>query len=103
MKQTDRIAEMENICNMTEETLGKVEKALEEYSSNLKNMKKLFDYYGSTVWMKDYEDDSRGKFPKDLKRGVLSEDTIYDLILDNRELVRKMAGLIDHNIGKELL
>ena len=33
--------------------------------------------------MKDYEDDEAGKLPSDLKRGVLSEDLVYDLIRED--------------------
>ena len=40
----------------------------------------LIDYYESGQWLKDYEADERGELPRDLKRGVLSQDGIYDLI-----------------------
>ena len=43
--------------------------------------------------MKDFEDDEAGKLPQDLKRGVLSEDAVYDLITENRELVIRMLKL----------
>ncbi len=39
----------------------------------------LKDYYDSVQWLKDYECDERGELPADLKRGVLAEDTLYDL------------------------
>jgi len=39
-------------------------------------------YYNSPQWRKDFEADEAGKLPKDLKRGVLSEDGIYDLLSD---------------------
>ena len=34
--------------------------------------------------MKDYEADEAGKLPADLKRGVLSEDALFDLLEENR-------------------
>ena len=40
------------------------------------------------------EADEDGKLPADLKRGVLSEDGIYDLLSDNNELVSKLAEAI---------
>ena len=40
----------------------------------------LSSYYHSLQWMKDYEDDEAGRLPKDLKRGVLSQDAVYDLL-----------------------
>jgi hypothetical protein len=37
-------------------------------------------YYTSGQWREDYEADERGELPPDLKRGVLSQDTLYDLL-----------------------
>ena len=40
----------------------------------------LVDYYESGRWLKDYEADERGELPRDLKRGVLSQDGLWDLL-----------------------
>lgn len=40
----------------------------------------LSDYYSSYAWRRDFAADEAELFPKDLKRGVLSEDGIYNLI-----------------------
>ena len=45
----------------------------------------LNEYYTSGEWREDYEADERGELPPDLKRGVLSQDALYDL-LANAEL-----------------
>ena len=37
-------------------------------------------YYASGEWREDYEADERGELPPDLKRGVLSQDALYDLL-----------------------
>ena len=37
-------------------------------------------YYTSGQWREDYEADERGELPPDLKRGVLSQDALYDLL-----------------------
>ena len=42
----------------------------------------LLRYYESGQWLRDYEMDEQGLLPRDLKRGVLSQDGIYNL-LDN--------------------
>lgn len=39
----------------------------------------LKDYYSNGQWLHDYECDERGELPAELKRGVLSQDTLYDL------------------------
>ena len=35
-----------------------------------------------------------GKLPADLKRGVLSEDAVYDLMTEHRELLVRMLRLV---------
>ena len=42
----------------------------------------LRDYYDSGLWLLDYELDERGELPTDLKRGVLAQDTLYNLFSD---------------------
>ena len=41
----------------------------------------LMDYYFHGTWLEDYEADERGELPKDLKRGVLAQDTLYNLYI----------------------
>ena len=45
----------------------------------------LSKYYGSELWKLDFAADEVGKLPPDLKRGVLSEDGIWNLLSDYRE------------------
>ena len=42
----------------------------------------LEDYYTSGEWCEDYEADEAGLLPQDLKRGVLSQDGVYDLLAE---------------------
>ena len=39
----------------------------------------LRNYYENGQWMEDFQCDERGELPAGLKRGILSEDTLYDL------------------------
>ena len=57
-----------------EKKTAREEKELEAAAARLK------EYYESPLWREDFEADEAGKFPKDLKRGVLSEDGIYNLL-----------------------
>ena len=43
-------------------------------------------YYESVKWRKDFESDEAGLLPKNLKRGVLSEDGINDLLDEYKEV-----------------
>ena len=40
----------------------------------------LRDYYSGGQWLRDYEADERGELPADLKRGVLSQDGLWNLM-----------------------
>lgn len=42
-------------------------------------------YYTSSLWRDDYEADERGELPPDLKRGVLSQDGLYDLLEEKHD------------------
>lgn len=42
----------------------------------------LIDYYEKGQWLRDYESDERGEVPEELKRGVLSEDAVYNLLCE---------------------
>ncbi|MBQ7834490.1 MAG: DUF4298 domain-containing protein, partial [Ruminiclostridium sp.] len=44
---------------------------------------------------KDYEDDEAKKLPELLRRGVLSQDGIYNLLEQNKELLSEMAELAE--------
>ena len=47
---------------------------------------KLEAYYESPLWKEDFEDDEQGRFPAGMKRGVLSEDGVYDLLEEYAEI-----------------
>ena len=87
-----RITEMESIL---EEALRRMDmaeevpKALLAYQSEIK---KLDEYYSSQDWKDDLALDEDGRLPKDLKRGVLSEDGIYDALERNKELMERIKG-----------
>ena len=46
----------------------------------LKKFNLLEEYYTSGEWRYDYEADEAGRLPADLKRGVLSQDGVYNLL-----------------------
>ena len=48
---------------------------------NAQTLRELTAYYEGGMWLEDYERDERGELPWDLKRGVLSEDGVYHLLL----------------------
>ena len=42
----------------------------------------LKSYYQNGLWLQDYESDERGELPGGLKRGVLSQDALYNFLSD---------------------
>ena len=58
-------------------------KAVEE------DVAELSKYYGSELWKQDFAADEAGTLPPDLKRGVLSEDGLWNLLSDYREIQNK--------------
>ena len=81
-----RIEYFEEILNCSEEAVKKLLEAVDEYREILPKIKELDEYYQSDLWQKDLEKDEDGLLPNDLKRGVLSEDGIYDLLQDADEI-----------------
>lgn len=45
----------------------------------------LIEYYDSGQWLSDFQADERGELPHCLRRGVLSEDGVYNLLSELQE------------------
>ena len=48
----------------------------------MRQLRVLEDYYENGLWRLDFETDEKGLLPRGLKRGVLSEDGLYNLLTD---------------------
>ena len=93
MKQTQRISQMEQRLDSATTALRVLSDALDKYAEAQKSIKILGEYYGSPEWRKDFADDEADRLPASLKRGVLTEDAIWDLLADDRELRSRMSVL----------
>ena len=98
MKQIERITYMESILDEATEVINDLSDNLEKYKALLPKLKEL-DIYYQNEWRSDFEADEAGKLPKDLKRGVLSEDAVYNLLALNDEVSEVIEKL---NKQKEL-
>lgn len=57
--------------------------------------RELVAYYESPQWRSDYDCDDRGELPADLKRGVLSQDGVYNLICDVEQSLHTLTSVYD--------
>ena len=62
--------------NLRTRGLYSASKTLQEKLNALKS------YYQNGLWLEDYESDERGELPRGLKRGVLSQDALYNFLSD---------------------
>ncbi len=93
MKRTERIDHYEDILDRGNAAVKALEEPLDAFLAMMPELKKLEKYYAGGQWRRDFEADEAGKLPADLKRGVLSEDGIYDLLAAVDELRRKLKKL----------
>lgn len=93
MKQTERIERMEQNLERVTNALRVLNDALDEYEAAQDALHELDTYYGSDTWKQDFSDDEQGKFPNTLKRGVLSEDAIWNILEDYRALKERLDML----------
>ena len=54
-----------------------------------KKIEVLGNYLDNGQWLADYEADERGELPADVKRGVLSQDGLYNLLCEVKGLCRE--------------
>ena len=78
-EQIRRIIAYEAIMDEAEVLLRKEARSDAEGERLKTLIAELESYYGSAEWKKDFADDEKGLLPEGLKRGVLSEDGIYNL------------------------
>ena len=80
MTQIERIEQMEKILDSLKEAIAQVNTAISRLRELGPQAMELDDYYGSPEWFDDLNADENGLLPDGLKRGVLSEDGIYDVL-----------------------
>ena len=90
MEQIERIRYMEQLYDFVSESITEFPIPFDKYEKMQEAVVTLSDYYSSDEWKQDFADDEAGLLPKDLKRGVLSEDGLWNLLSDWRELEKQL-------------
>lgn len=90
---------MENILDKATYMMDTLEKKIAEYEEFQSAINKLEAYYTSQQWKDDYAMDEAGRFPEKLKRGVLSQDAIWNMLERNKELTQRIgiSEMQDHD------
>ena len=90
MNQIDRIKRMEQNLDEATAALQRLSDGLEAYAAVRPRLEELSAYLRGGQWLADYEADEAGRLPRDLKRGVLSQDALYNLLCECDRLLAAM-------------
>ncbi|HEM6266302.1 TPA: DUF4298 domain-containing protein [Streptococcus suis] len=89
-----RVEQMERIFNTQIQIISALRTILEQVETSQPAYLELLDYYQSSTFLEDMDLADRGEF-KNLPCGVLSEDGVYNLLVDRKELATKLRECAD--------
>ena len=89
-----RIEENEERLDKLNESVLALDKDLDSFEDLIHEYYSLNEYYGSKEWLKD-KDDKKKKKIKNVKAGVLSEDAVWNLDENVKDLLTRMKGIIE--------
>ncbi len=99
MNKYEHITRMEHILNTHTEKIAALNEMLDFIEAHRADYRALIEYYYSDQRNQDLADDEKGLIPESLHRGVLSEDSICDLMTDSYEIGLRMLETA-HDIFK---
>lgn len=88
-----RVALMERILDDCRAAADELQAALARWEAAQTRLAALEAYYTCPQWLGDFDADAQGMLPPTMKRGVLTEDAVWDLLTDAQNLRRQMAEL----------
>lgn len=94
METIERIQHFERLLDAVGPALKDLEAALDRFDEVQEAVQELSAYYGSEEWHADLAEDEAGNLPAGLKRGVLSEDGIYDVLSDHYALTVRLLDTV---------
>lgn len=60
--------------------------ALEKWQEALPDYERIVEYYTGEEWRADFEDSEKGLIPPEISQGVLTEDLVYNMMIEQRQL-----------------
>ena len=94
MDQIERIQYFESLLDRVSPVLANLEEALDAFDGIQEDVQELAAYYEGESWREDFEADEAGELPLDLKRGVLSEDGIFDVLTSHYGLTVRLLDTV---------
>ena len=92
MKREERIARYERALDELTAAEDALEAALAGFAAAEPLRRALEAYYTGPAWRRDLAADEAGRLPPGLKRGVLSQDAVWDAL----ERAARLERLIHH-------
>ena len=92
------ISDMESIFIELDLSLKDMKKFVSIWEKLLPKFKKLMKYYESEQWKKDYDDVNSWKLKPQWPHWILSEDAIYDLYQEQKDISLEMKKLTDKTL-----
>ena len=89
-----RIANMEHLFDEVSRVLSEMDRSLDAFEGIKPKIETLSEYLDGGQWKEDFEADEKGEIPASLKRGVLSEDGLYDLLTEVGRISGRMKELL---------
>ena len=93
MDRIERIRIMEEKFTAAAAAVRELERALDAYLDAQEDLCALEDYLAGDERRGDLAADEAGLLPAELRRGVLSEDGVYDLLTENDALRARLREL----------
>lgn len=77
-----RIIKMEEVFDELQLAFSRLNKDFLLDKKLKQKLNRLISYYENGKWLKDYQLDEQNLLPKTLKRGILSQDGIYNFLCE---------------------
>ena len=94
METIERIQHFEQLLDAATPVLKDLDAALDRFDGIQEAVLELSGSYGSEEWHADLAEDEAGNLPAGLKRGVLSEDGIYDVLSGHYALTVRLLDTV---------
>lgn len=91
-----RVARNSSKFKRAEEAIKEAEIGVDMLLDAWDDICSLSEYMDSGQWKEDFEADERGEISKEIDRGVLSEDGLYNALYRFQDVLAQMSLIVEH-------